>query len=173
MIPFNRKAIAVVLSIWKETVFPLNDSSNLWQAIHTASSSRILMWLFLPFSSGHLPLKVRLFMWPHNSPWRHLLSQLLLLGVWISTLVVAWRCTNKEGSEQPLGLALALWTDQLESCNSPWASIVGDESVILPVVVPYWQNVSIPVASSPLCMWWGGGHFGCLGLSCQDLVLGK
>ena len=113
--------------VYLETVFSFNDSSNLWQAINTASSSMILMWVFLPFFAGHLPRRTDCSCGPHNPPWRHLLSTVPLIRVWILTLVVAWRCTTKAGSGQPLSLASALLTYWPGSCNPPWASIVGQE----------------------------------------------
>ena len=62
---------------------------------------------------------------PHNPLLKHLLSLPTLLRVCIFTLVVAWRCTTKAGPEKPLGLASALWTNWLDSCNCPWVRTVG------------------------------------------------
>ena len=148
---FNRYATAIVLSMWKETVSPLIDSLNLWQTMHTVSSSRILMRVLWPFFVGHLPWKDRLFIWlPYYLPAAPLMQGLRSLWIWLQSFEKNW----------------------LQSCNSPWASIVGDKSVILPVILPCWQNLLKPVASSLLCMW-GGDYSGCLSLYCQDLVLGK
>ena len=142
-----------VLSIWRETVFP---SMIPWTIDKPSTLFPVPGYCCgCSFPSLHaICLRRTGFSCdPHDPPWRRHLLSLPLSRVYRLTLAMMWRCTTKAWFEKPLDLVSALWTDQLESCNSPWLSNVGDESVILPVVVPCWQNLLSPVVSSPLCIW--------------------
>ena len=121
---FNRWTTAIVLSVWKELVFLLIASSNIWQAIHTVSSIRIVMWVSLPFL--RLPAsKWKIVMWPPQSSFEASLWLPPLLRVCVLILTVAWRCATNVGLWLPLSLASAPLIDWLESCNSHLARIVG------------------------------------------------